>query len=154
MKNARSSAFIVAILFILTGCDGFLASSATFALPDGDIERGQALFSNLQCTACHNVEGLSLPSAEIERPYNYTIGGKVSKVKSYEELVTSVINPSHRLAPKFQLDEARAAGDSPMTNYNDVMTVAELVHIVAFLHSRYEQLPPVRYHHAPYVFPQ
>lgn len=154
MRNAVATACVIATFFALSGCDDFLMSSPTFALPDGDVEHGQELFSNLQCTACHRIDGLEFPAAGIERPYDYLIGGKVSKIKSYEELVTSVINPSHRLAPSYQRDQGRATGDSPMTNYNDVMTVSELVDIVAFLHSRYDQLPPVRYHHAPYVFPQ
>ena len=75
------------------------------------------------------------------------LGGRVSKLKSYSELVTSVINPSHQLVKRRRADEVSQDGESLMTVYNDVMTVTELTNIVAFLESRYEKFerPKVRY---------
>ena len=60
-------------------------------------------------------------------------------MKTYAELVTSVINPSHRIASGYSADELTdEAGDSKMRNYNDIMTVTDLIDLVAFLESHYE----------------
>lgn len=118
-----------------------------FALPEGDIERGQALFVEYQCTACHTVRDLDLPAAAESGPVKISLGGRVSRLASYEELVTSIVNPSHKLIRFRKPDEVTADGESLMTVYNDVMTVTDLIDLVAFLDSRYEELerPGYRY---------
>ncbi len=118
-----------------------------FALPEGDPEKGQQLFVSYSCTSCHTVRDLDLPEPEIEGPVKVSLGGRVSKLKSYPELVTSVINPSHQLVKRRRAEEVSQDGESLMTVYNDVMTVTELTHIVAFLESRYQEFerPKVRY---------
>jgi len=55
--------------------------------------------------------------------------------------VTSIINPSHKLAPGYPKERIVSGGISRMADYNDVMTVRQLVDLVAFLHSRYEFVP-------------
>ena len=65
------------------------------------------------------------------------IGGMRTRIATYGELVTSVINPSHRVARRYR-DET---GDSPMRNYNEAMTVAELIDLVAFLQTQYTEFP-------------
>ena len=67
-----------------------------------------------------------------------SLGGKVARIKTYGELVTSIINPSHRLAKAYPSDEIQIEGRSRMLNYNDAMTVSELIDLVAFLQPRYE----------------
>ncbi len=118
-----------------------------FALPEGDADKGQELFVSYSCTTCHTVRDLDLPEPETKGPVTVSLGGRVSKLKSYSELVTSVINPSHQLVKRRRADEVSQEGESLMTVYNDVMTVTELTHIVAFLESRYEKFerPKVRY---------
>jgi hypothetical protein len=73
-----------------------------------------------------------------------TLGGEVTRVKTYGELVTSIINPSHRLAQGYPTEEVSAAGESLMAlaYLNDVMTVQQLIDLVAFLQARYEVRPP------------
>jgi hypothetical protein len=73
-----------------------------------------------------------------------TLGGEVTRVKTYGELVTSIINPSHRLARGYPTEEVSAAGESLMAlaYLNDVMTVQQLIDLVAFLQARYEVRPP------------
>lgn len=133
-------------LAVTVGCTP-PTSQSTFVLPDGDADAGQALFVSYGCTSCHTIPNLDLPAPEVEGPVRITLGGRVSKVKSYPELVTSIINPSHRFAARRRVDEVSRDGESLMTVYNDVMTVTELVNLVAFLESRYEELerPGYRY---------
>ena len=81
------------------------------------------------------------------------LGGQVSSSKTYGQLVTSVINPLHRIAHSYKPQNTDADGHSTMRNYNDVMTVKQLVDLVTFLESQYELKP---YPRSPYpvFYPQ
>ncbi len=121
------------------GCDSGPKSSKGFSLPDGDAKTGEAVFVELKCHACHTVSGIELP--EIEREQSIALGGQVARIKTYGELVTAIINPSHKLAKGYPPEEVAADGESKMENYNDAMTVTQLIDLVAFLQSRYELEP-------------
>ncbi|MCB1844512.1 MAG: c-type cytochrome [Halioglobus sp.] len=131
----------------LAACQGGAVSGQQFVLPEGDAARGEAAFVELECTACHTVRGKGLPAAAEKGPVTIMLGGNVSKVKSYNELVTSVINPSHKLARNLFKQKIEQDGQSIMPVYNDVMTVSQMVDIVAFLESQYEVVkrPVYRY---------
>ncbi len=73
---------------------------------------------------------------------NIALGGEVRRISTYGELVTSVINPSHKLARGYGDENQEDDGESKMTNYNDVLTVSELIDLVAFLQSKYSIRPP------------
>ncbi len=69
------------------------------------------------------------------------LGGETISVRTYAELVTSVINPDHIISERYR-DQLRLDAivplDSPMPTPNlDNMTVQQLLDIVAFLDSRY-----------------
>ncbi len=73
------------------------------------------------------------------------LGGKVIRVKTYGELVTSIINPSHRISPQFAARSDPSLGEEspmPAAKLNQVMTVQQLVDLVAYLQPAYEVLPP------------
>ena len=63
-------------------------------------------------------------------------------MRSYGELLTSVVNPEHKkLAVNLQqLPEEGQQLESPMPDFNDVMTVRQLIDLTEFLHSRYEKM--------------
>jgi hypothetical protein len=65
-------------------------------------------------------------------------------VKTYGSLVTSIINPSHDLARGYPTDEITAGGQSVMSlaKLNKVVTVQQLIDLVAFLQVVYELRPP------------
>lgn len=133
-----------ALVIALVGCDN---QSRGFNLPPGNAEQGKATFILLQCNNCHSIEA-SVPwsgeglTPEIDVP----LGGTTTAVKTYGDLVTSIIHPSHRLA-RGDDDPATvtAAGESRMRNYNDVMTVQELIDLVQYLQSEYEVWVPEYY---------
>jgi mono/diheme cytochrome c family protein len=109
-----------------------------FSLPDGDPQRGQATFVRLQCHACHTVSGIEFEKLESAGEPIVALGGVTPRVRTYGDLVSSIINPSHRFARGYHEDEIKAEGDSKMRLYNDQMTVTELIDLVAFLQSHYE----------------
>jgi hypothetical protein len=52
----------------------------------------------MQCHQCHSIEGMQLPEIPgRDAPY-VELGGKVTKIKTYGELLTAIIYPSHELA--------------------------------------------------------
>ncbi len=120
-----------------SGCDH---RSKGFALPEGSIENGKINFVGLNCNSCHSIADIAWEGVE-NQDVHVGLGGHVTEIKTYGELVTSIINPSHKIARNFD----RAEGDensSPMSNYNEVMTVQELVDLVSFLKSEYHLVAP------------
>lgn len=136
-------------ILALTGCEMGAKSVIGFTLPEGNVAAGQVAFIHHQCTACHSIVDLDLPAADTPGPASVSLGGKVSSVRTYGQLLTSIINPSHKLAPGYPHSQVSANGESMMRNYNDVMTVKELTDLVAFLQIQYEIVVPP-YYYRPY----
>jgi mono/diheme cytochrome c family protein len=130
-------------MLFTAACDG-PKSGAGLRLPDGDVERGKAAFLELKCNICHTVAGTEMPSPSKDYAYVRVVvlGGEVRQVKTYGALVTSIINPSHSLAPGYPKELITKDNQSAMANFNDTMTVRQLIDLVAFLQSRYEFVPP------------
>ena len=129
---------LIICLMALSACESGPNSPRGFSLPKGDFERGELVFRNYNCLACHTMEGFESGNVKPELVTPVKLGGSVSRLKTYGELVTSVINPSHKLAKGYAPDAIQSQGESRMRNYNDVMTVSELIDLVTFLESRYE----------------
>ena len=137
MIVARFSAKL-SLVVCLVGC---AAEEKAFSLPPGDAERGQASFIKFRCFDCHLVNGVDLPPGEEPEQVMVQLGGEVDRLRDYGDLVTAIINPSHRLAKGYASNLVADEGKSRMTVYNDVMTVSQLTDIVTFLQSHYELRP-------------
>lgn len=132
-------------LFVLTGCERDMMSERGFALPEGNPVAGREAFIYMQCHQCHTIAGDELPTFDDQEPY-VELGGKVTRVKTYGELITAIINPSHELAEGYAKDLVSENGESNMYVYNSYMTVQELIDIVMYLQPRYDLVrPPVNY---------
>lgn len=141
MKRLVSVFAGAALMAVLNGCTPAPQSGKGFTLPDGDVEAGRTAFVELECHACHTVAGVELPEISAEADPIVELGGKVTRISTYGELVTSVINPSHKLASGYAANAVSEDGESKMTNYNDALSVQQLIDIVAFLQSQYELKP-------------
>ena len=141
-----SAALLTAvILFGLIACDSGPRSPVGFLLPGGDIEEGKAAFVELQCNSCHTVDGVDLPSPVVipSPSASVVLGGHVFEIRTDGYLVTSIINPSHKLARGFNQEQiTTSTGESRMPDYSDIMTVRQLIDLVGFLQSRYTVVPP------------
>ena len=142
--NARSVLAILLVgLVALYGCDReTMMSEKGFRLPDGDAQAGREAFLYMQCHQCHTIEGEQLPEIPGAEPPYIVLGGKVTKVRTYGELVTSIINPSHKLARGYAEQVVAEDGESKMYIYNAHMTVQELTDIVMFLQPYYDVVVP------------
>lgn len=131
----------------LVFCGGLLLAGCSpegmgFKLPAGDVDRGRAAFVGLECDQCHAVADIERAAAS-QTGIDIRLGGPVTRVRTYGELVTSVINPSHRIAHPYPPQPVESGGKSRMRNYNDIMTVQQLVDLVTFLEGEYDlRVPP------------
>jgi sulfur-oxidizing protein SoxX len=142
MNKLISLGAAVVIALSLGACDeDKLMSERGFRLPDGDANAGRETFIYMQCNQCHTVKGEDLPPIPGSEPY-VELGGTVSHVRTYGELVTSIVNPSHKLADGYAKELVADDGVSNMYVYNDYMTVQELTDLVRFLQPHYDVEPP------------
>ena len=133
---------MTAVLSATFGCAAPPPKSGKgFTLPEGDANAGKQIYVRFKCNACHKINGIDQISAPGEEPeLTITLGGEVTRIQTYGELVTSIINPSHRLAKDYSVDAVSVEGQSKMSVYNDIMTVTELSDLIAFVQSKYELL--------------
>jgi mono/diheme cytochrome c family protein len=114
--NTRKTFRLFTALSIFAGLATFAGCTPEgrgFKLPDGDIASGKATFVDLACNDCHSV-------ADIEQAAGSDSGLNI------------------RLGQPVEVE-----GKSAMRPYNEVMTVDQLVNLVAFLESVYElRVPP------------
>lgn len=138
---------IIVVGALACGCQPAPESPQGFRLPDGNPEQGKLAFAALHCNGCHQIDDADLPFTGGGQAV--ALGGKVTRVKTYGELVTSVINPSHKLSPNYPMMAVSKEGESLMAaaGLNQVMTVQQLVDLVAFLQSEYDVVPPEYSHY-------
>jgi sulfur-oxidizing protein SoxX len=74
------------------------------------------------------------------------LGGPVSKVKTYGELVTAIIDPSQKLADGYAEELVSEDGESKMYVCDKYMTVEELTDIVMYLQPFYGVVAPPYIH--------
>lgn len=130
-------------------------SGRDFSLPEGDAAAGKATFTELGCNACHTVSGHAdlRENISFDPAMSVALGGAAPNVQTYADLVTSIVNPSHRFPLGYPKDEVSKDGASMMPSYNSIMTVEELVNLTTFLKAQYElaYYPPTPY--MPYHYP-
>jgi sulfur-oxidizing protein SoxX len=132
----------VICVLLLSACGSDPRSPWGFRLPDGDADKGQVLFVELQCNTCHTIAGLEIDAPAEAGPVAVVLGGPVARVKTYGDLVSSIINPSHKLIRSYPKDEISDDGESLMVVYNETMTVQQLIDLVAFLQQQYKVAAP------------
>jgi hypothetical protein len=122
-----------------SGCGYY--SSFGFPVEEGSSEAGRQAFIDHRCHRCHSVSGVLLPELAGASSPQIELGGETSQVKAYSELVTSIINPNHRISDRYR-EQLSQPGLGPLVTqmpmaHIETMTVRQLIDIVAFLDSRY-----------------
>jgi sulfur-oxidizing protein SoxX len=125
----------------LVACVKAIDSSEGFSLPQGDPENGKLVFLNNNCLSCHSIDGVSDVAITREREPAIVLGTSSAVVTTYAQLVTSIINPSHRISRASDWQTSDPMGHSLMRNYNDILTVSELIDLVAYLQPHYKVKP-------------
>jgi hypothetical protein len=146
MRRFTQLLTVATVLFYGTSCDSGRHSTAGFHLPEnGDAERGRTAFVSLGCHSCHQVTNVDLPRPTVEPTVVVVLGGEVARKFSDAYLVTSIIDPSYRLARFHKKEQISVGGYSKMPHYADTMTVRQMVDIVAFLQSAYRVAPAAEF---------
>lgn len=128
--------FAVLALACGTGRKG----SAGFHMPDGDPVKGRQVFVEHRCHSCHEVAGVALDRPVAQPPVPVKLGGQVYTPPTDGVLATAILHPSYRLAGPH---EAVVSGRlSRMGDFTDTMTLREMIDLVAFLQTTYEEVPP------------
>ena len=65
------------------------------------------------------------------------LGGKSGHIATHGELVTSIVNPSHGFPRSYNQEDILLEGKSRMSDFNDRMTVKELIDLTEYLQSKY-----------------
>ena len=149
MSSFKSLVFTLCNLFLLciiSGCENERTSGKGLVLPEGNVESGKASFIDLGCTQCHAVAGVDSSEYEGDEEPMLLLGGKIRKVKTYGELVTSITNPNHIISVEYlkKLEKPLKVNeiDTPMPSFNDTMTVSQLIDLITYLDAQYEILLP------------
>jgi hypothetical protein len=112
-------------------------------LPNGDPSKGKQVFVEYRCHSCHEVAGVALDRPVADPPVRVQLGGRVYTPPTDGVLATAILHPSYRLAgPREAVVSGRL---SRMGDFTDAMTLREMVDVVAFLQTTYEEIPPPAY---------
>ena len=131
----------ICLLLFVFGCD---QQGQGFNLPKGNVEQGRMTFILLQCHACHSVttsddsETKGIEWGGVEDGVHVVLGGQITRIKTYGDLVTSIINPSDKLSRGLDKETITEDGTSKMRVYDEIMSVQELIDLVSYLDSKYE----------------
>ena len=138
MKRLVTAAIVGATLTACAPNTGLLVR-----FPLGNVQRGREAFVALECHACHRMEGVDMPPHPSPSSLSVALGGHTPRIETYGDIITAIVNPSHRLARSYRATTGRGRS-SPMAAefLNDVMTTQQLVDIAAFLRTEYEYVPP------------
>jgi sulfur-oxidizing protein SoxX len=142
MRHKLFIILVVIFLILLINCGGGPKSGRGFRMPDGDPEKGKIAFTDLKCHECHTVKGVELPTPSGTAEVMVMLGGDTYQIHTYGDLVTSIINPSHRIVRGYPKEAVEKDGKSKMLNFNSTMTVQQMIDLVAFLQSHYKFVPP------------
>lgn len=136
-------AICIAAMMVFTGCPTSEKSSIGFRLPEGNVESGKAAFKSLGCIQCHLIAGVELlPEPTETRTIYVPLGGEVERIKTYGQLVTSIINPSHVIDRQYRDRYVDDEGKSIMPDFSEKMTVRQMIDLVEFLQAQYEVVIP------------
>src|SRR3972149_6712485 len=125
MSRQSIAALWLAALSI-SSCAAPGTSPSGFRLPEGDVAAGGAAVLAPRSTACHQVRGMDLPGPVAGPPVPVALGGTGDYQPTDGRFVTSIINPSHKLARGYPKEHIKRGGISGMPGYRAGMTVGTI----------------------------
>lgn len=132
---------ILVVVVSASGCEIGPRSGQGLRLPNGDVVQGRKAFQRLGCSGCHSIAGEDAETTQPPGDVVVVLGGEVGHVETHGELVTSIVNPSHGFPPEYRREDVADKGRSKMTNFNEAMTVKELIDLTEYLQSKYTFSP-------------
>ncbi len=116
--------------------------SGTYTFPEGDIGKGRQTFIEVGCISCHTVDGArGLRDGLNEAERTIVLGGEKERTYTYGELMTSIVNPTHKVSQTRLGTMVQEDGETLMRDYNDILTINQLIDLVTFLEQHYTLEP-------------
>lgn len=103
-----------------------------FTMPAGDPEAGKAAFEKMQCYSCHKVPGADLPQERSSGGVGPDLVAAYSTLPA-GFLAESIINSHQYISGTIEKYHGLDKVSSKMGDFSSIMTVRELIDIVAFL---------------------
>jgi cytochrome c2 len=103
-----------------------------FTLPAGDAEAGKAAFQKMECYSCHTVPGADLPKERSSGGIGPSLVAGYGKLPA-PFLAESIINSHQYISGTIERYRGLDKVSSKMGDYSSIMTVRDLIDIVAFL---------------------
>ena len=152
MRRSLVSFVLLVPVMLLAACQQAPQGHDVVHLPEGDPTRGEEHFVMLGCISCHKVIGADLPEPAVSRDKPVLLGSTTGREMTYNQMITSIVNPSHRLTSRYRKELVSEGGESTMRTYNDVMTVTQLADLVAFLDVHYTKIERPGYKYRVYDY--
>jgi mono/diheme cytochrome c family protein len=134
----RSPALFLSVMIIVAGCT---AKAPVTALQDfqprpnyltmGDPAAGRVAFQKLKCDTCHAVAGEPV-AAGLSKPGGPQLGSAEASY-SPDEIARSIAAPGHSISEKS--GPWREDKRSNMMDYSEIITVRQLMDLVAYIRS-------------------
>jgi cytochrome c2 len=103
-----------------------------FGMPKGDPVAGKEAFRKMQCYGCHKVPGAGLPEERTSGGVGPDLVPAYSKLPA-EFLAESIMDSHKYISGEIEHYRGLDKKSSKMGDYTTIMTVRELLDIVAFL---------------------
>lgn len=120
-----------------------MTSDWKFTLPQGDATEGRRLFVEAECYKCHEVKGEKFPGVAAGEK---GVGPELSQMAGMhppEFFAESIINPNTAIDSKAKaLGYIGDDGKSKMPDYSNILTIKQVVDLVAYIDSLKAQKPP------------
>jgi len=109
-------------------------------VPKGDASVGLTTFIDKGCYKCHLTGDVKLPKLEVEPKLSIQLGGNERSNWTRDRFAEAIMNPNHAVAPEYHLakiisGDKFGAENSPMLDFNDVLTLKDLINLTTFLDS-------------------
>ena len=133
-------AFLLTLL--LGGSFSLLQSQNTTGkvtvIPPGTATKGKSLFVEKGCYQCQSAGATKLPAVELEPRLVIELGGDLHANWTRDDYAKSVMNPNHLVSEDYKIAMIRLgdhfkAENSPMPQFTEVLTVADLIDLTTFL---------------------
>ncbi len=135
--KVKAGLFFMMILIVCGLCyanrDENMEPAEGFFLPKGNPAAGLKAFTELKCSACHWVEN----NIDLDPPVSEKAGPMLGhKQAEYSAgwIANSIVSPSHTIAANFD-GEIEESDLSRMGDYSEIMTIRQMIDIVAYIKS-------------------
>tara|TARA_R110002096_G_scaffold4501_42_gene21347 strand:- start:12230 stop:12664 length:435 start_codon:yes stop_codon:yes gene_type:complete len=138
----KKSFWLFSLSLVLTSLGNVLGQDGASRpmIPPGDSANGESIFLEQRCYRCHTLEGRELPDFDLPAKLKIHLGGDTHTLWDRDEFGRAILNPEHVVSPQYQAimiqaGDEKGSQETPMPNFNAVLTISDLIDLATFLDS-------------------